>query len=155
MGPERKFSETSRNKNEAIPQGNFPSNLLFLTDSCEYSKEVWAIMKKKCSDNDLPNEWDLIIHELSIMPKSNNISKILIKLFLAATVYHIWTERNYRLFQDKSQDSKTVGRIICENTRLKLMSLRVKDTAATRRIAKEWDVKLNTHKEMCDHNGFA
>ena len=33
MDPERKFSETSRNKNEAIPQGNFPSNLLFLTDS--------------------------------------------------------------------------------------------------------------------------
>lgn len=82
-----------------------------------------------------------IVRNLEGMPPINNIWNILRRLVITATVYHIWVERNRRLFQNLDRSSDCVKKIIVEEVKLKLSSLRVKDYQGVREVAKLWNVQ--------------
>lgn len=75
------------------------------------------------------------------MSAINYIWNILRRLVIVATVYHIWVERNRRLFQNVDRSSDCVRKIIVEEVRLKLLSLRVKDSQGVKEVAKQWIVQ--------------
>ncbi|KAJ9566332.1 LOW QUALITY PROTEIN: hypothetical protein OSB04_002298 [Centaurea solstitialis] len=63
---------------------------------CSYSKEVWTIVVTDVGWNHAPTSWDTImsvINDDRLAPK-----KFIHKVSLAATVYHVWKERNRRIF---------------------------------------------------------
>lgn len=66
----------------------------------------------------------------------NNILSVLRRLVLASTVYHIWIERNRRLFQNIDKSCDYVKKAIVDDVRLKLLSLRVVQTYVVREVAK-------------------
>ncbi|GJU40154.1 RNA-directed DNA polymerase, eukaryota, reverse transcriptase zinc-binding domain protein [Tanacetum coccineum] len=83
-----------------------------------------------------------ILQEMS-MGQNNNIGSILRRLVIAATVYYIWHERNCRIFQKKEEKEDVIRKLICDNIKLKLTSLKVKETSAMRRVAELWNVEIN------------
>ncbi|GJT04720.1 RNA-directed DNA polymerase, eukaryota, reverse transcriptase zinc-binding domain protein [Tanacetum coccineum] len=60
----------------------------------------WKRMMNVWNLNDLEN----CLIELSKMPCKNSIWSIVRRLSIASTVYHIWLERNARIFQQKRHD---------------------------------------------------
>ncbi|GKB25546.1 hypothetical protein Tco_0864947 [Tanacetum coccineum] len=54
------------------------------------------------------SDWDDILRYLEGFQGVNKICNILRSLAIAATVYHIWRERNHRLFQNIDRDSQCV-----------------------------------------------
>ncbi|GJT80580.1 RNA-directed DNA polymerase, eukaryota, reverse transcriptase zinc-binding domain protein [Tanacetum coccineum] len=96
---------------------------------CEYSNEVWCEMQRMMNVWNL-NDLENCLIELSKMPCKNSIWSIVRRLSIASTIYHIWLERNARIFQQKSMSYRSLIQTIANNIRSKLMTLKVKDTNA-------------------------
>ncbi|KAJ9552677.1 hypothetical protein OSB04_016722 [Centaurea solstitialis] len=63
---------------------------------CTFSRQIWLQVMAKINWVDFPCSWNAIVDALST---PDTRPKLLIqKLTLAATVYHVWCERNRRLF---------------------------------------------------------
>ena len=62
------------------------------------------------------------------------------RLCFAACVYSLWYERNCRIFRDEKKEPDDVAKSILENVKLKLMSLKVKNSVAVRIVEKEWGI---------------
>ncbi|XP_023746183.1 uncharacterized protein LOC111894340 [Lactuca sativa] len=90
-------------------QMDFHSHLFF---DCKYPKEVWNLMKDKVKINHRPGNWFEIINELQCALKKKSISNFIKKTALAASIYHIWNERNKRLFGKQSNSVENVVKII-------------------------------------------
>ncbi|KAJ9535163.1 hypothetical protein OSB04_un001758 [Centaurea solstitialis] len=69
------------------------SHLFF---ECSFANQVWQIVKGQIQWSLAPNDWEMILAGLSDLTSTPTL--LIQKLGLAATVYHIWRERNKRLF---------------------------------------------------------
>ncbi|XP_052621954.1 uncharacterized protein LOC128127522 [Lactuca sativa] len=116
-----------------------------LFSDCNYSKEVWNLMKNKVEIKHCPGNWFEIIIELQYSLKKKNISNFIKKTALAATVYHIWNERNKRLFGKQSNSVENVVKIITENIRLKMFSLKLGYLGLNEEICKQWNVPVKNN----------
>ncbi|GKB92427.1 hypothetical protein Tco_0964699 [Tanacetum coccineum] len=70
-----------------------------------------------------------------------SIGNMVNKLILAATVYFIWQERNFRLFKEECRSEDVLFNIIYECVKSKLMTIRVKKTVRTDLIEKKWNLR--------------
>lgn len=74
------------------------------------------------------------------MQTTNSIWNIIRRLTLPAAVYHLWQERNCRLFQNVERNADVLVNIVVETIRSKLMSLTVKKSTAVDHVSAKWDV---------------
>ncbi|GKB91427.1 hypothetical protein Tco_0963699, partial [Tanacetum coccineum] len=86
--------------------------------------------------------WDDTIEELSNKQNGNNILSIVRRLCFAANVYHMWQERNSRLFKDESSKWENVFQKIVDNVKLKLMGLKVVYTSAIKNVEDKWNIQF-------------
>lgn len=64
------------------------------------------------------------------------------------TIYHIWNERNCRIFQQKGQDIPTVEKLIMEEVRSSAVSWRrIPKTPGNIRICVEWGIPKMGHSK--------
>ncbi|KAJ9564711.1 hypothetical protein OSB04_000677 [Centaurea solstitialis] len=73
---------------------NDSHNHLFF--ECSFSRQAWLQILDKLHWLDFPCSWDMIVNALS--DPSSAPSRLEHRLALAASVYHVWCERNRRLF---------------------------------------------------------
>ncbi|PWA83708.1 reverse transcriptase zinc-binding domain-containing protein [Artemisia annua] len=115
------------------------NHLFFL---CEFSSKVWSVMKNKMKVDVLPNDWDQITHKIASLPCNNSIWSILNRIIIATTVYGIWKERNERLFKLKTQSTEVIIQCIIEQIRMQLLSLTVKKSTHTIKVADQWNIQF-------------
>ena len=120
---------------------NDSHNHLFF--QCDFSMAIWGSMKMKMSIDNLPDEWNNVVVMMEDMQCNNNIWSVLNKLIIATTVYYIWKERNERLFSQNVKTTEVVLHVIQEQIRLQLLSLQVKKTIHTTKVADVWKIKFN------------
>ncbi|GJX96374.1 RNA-directed DNA polymerase, eukaryota, reverse transcriptase zinc-binding domain protein, partial [Tanacetum coccineum] len=112
---------------------------LFFT--CEFSKEVWHelqnILNVRLSDN-----WNQIISEIEALPLNRNIWSIVRRIVFNAVVYFIWQERNNRIFKNEKRDKETIVKLIKENTVMKLIGLKVKESITVNEVENKYKIKL-------------
>ncbi|GJZ73668.1 reverse transcriptase zinc-binding domain-containing protein [Tanacetum coccineum] len=111
---------------------------------CEFSEAIWKVMKGKMQFHCTAAKWDDIIEEFARTPNSNIIWSIVRRLCLAATVYAIWNERNYKIFREVTSSWEVVIEKICDTVRMKLMGLKVKNSTAVQLVSKRWNVMMST-----------
>ncbi|GJZ52876.1 reverse transcriptase domain-containing protein, partial [Tanacetum coccineum] len=79
----------------------------------------------------------------------NNIKSVTKKVSIAVVVYNIWRERNLKTFQQKKRDEDTIIKIVKDDVKWKLASLKVKKSSAITKVFGEWgfvSTMLNWHK---------
>ena len=64
----------------------------------EYSKVIWESLKGKMENGWMSNSWVTPLEQYINEPCNNTIGSVLKRIGLATSVYHIWKERNARLF---------------------------------------------------------
>ncbi|GKD17424.1 hypothetical protein Tco_1206582, partial [Tanacetum coccineum] len=64
------------------------------------------------------------------------------RLCLADTVYHLWIERNTRLFHQQEKSSINILKQIFGSVSSKLMTLRVKSSSAVKEVEVKWGIIL-------------
>lgn len=87
------------------------------------------------------------------MPCSTNIFSVTRRLVLAARVYHIWIDRNRRLFSSEQRNWMDLVKVITNEIRFKLSSLKVIHSVQVSKVADRWQVKMNMqigNEEMID-----
>ncbi|XP_071689011.1 3-ketoacyl-CoA synthase 9-like [Rutidosis leptorrhynchoides] len=74
------------------------------------------------------NAWMDIVSILAPIAHRRVARVVVAKLVVAATLYFIWQKRNQRLFKGKARSVDHISQIIFYNVRLKLLSLKFKDS---------------------------
>ncbi|GJW51553.1 RNA-directed DNA polymerase, eukaryota, reverse transcriptase zinc-binding domain protein, partial [Tanacetum coccineum] len=97
---------------------------------CKFATNVWDVVKKELNLQKALNDWQRIIQMMIDELCNNSIKGVLGRIRVAACVYHIWKERNLRVFQSTRNSEETIVSCIKEDIKWKLMSLHVKDSTA-------------------------
>ena len=116
------------------------SHLFF---ECKYPNEVWNLIKIKVNMSHRPGNWIEIIKEFQSSLKRKSIENFIKKMALAASVYHIWNERNKRLFGKQRNSVDVTVKIIMDDIRLKIFSLNMGYLGLNEEICKKWNVPVN------------
>ncbi|KAI8560273.1 hypothetical protein RHMOL_Rhmol04G0242700 [Rhododendron molle] len=89
---------------------------------CQFSSSIWQqiLSRNGITRSILPlsHELEWAVHYI----KGKGLRNSLYKLSLAASIYHIWGERNLRFFQGKSRDVATVSLTIFNSIQAKANS---------------------------------
>ncbi|PWA39463.1 reverse transcriptase domain, Reverse transcriptase zinc-binding domain protein [Artemisia annua] len=113
------------------------SHLFF---QCNYSKTVWASMRKKLKESTEPNEWSDVVSSYATKWTNNSIDSVVGRLVLGVSVYFIWQERNKRLSNNEMRSEQVLIECIMETIKLRIMSLRALKTNKVLKVAREWGV---------------
>ncbi|XP_071708751.1 uncharacterized protein [Rutidosis leptorrhynchoides] len=108
--------------------------------SCAYSSAIWGMVNRKLLFKGLPNDLQRIMVMLSGYPYSKNIWNVINRIVIAAMVYYVWQERNYRIFKGRKRSELELKGIIEQFVRFKLLTLKVKGSQAVEKAAKMWEL---------------
>ncbi|GJV81326.1 RNA-directed DNA polymerase, eukaryota, reverse transcriptase zinc-binding domain protein [Tanacetum coccineum] len=108
---------------------------------------LWLAIKERLATQDrmgdigCQNELKSIVAVIAQTKANKNIGRVINILVLAATVYYIWQERNWRIFKPKKRSMEQVQLIIIENVKIRLMSFKVRQTSIVIKVADAWSLK--------------
>jgi hypothetical protein len=120
-------------------RNNEDHNHLFF--ECAYTKAIWWDVCDKCDIPRMTKGWDEWIRWATVTWHDKSFVNFSCKLSFAATVYHIWQERNARIFAGMSRNSNLVFDQIECIIRDKLDLIRtVLPTDENKRIQRAWRV---------------
>nr|GEU76611.1 hypothetical protein [Tanacetum cinerariifolium] len=121
---------------------------LVLLVFCSFSKEIWTKSMKMAKIEGKMTDWNHIIQNLIDVGNGSNISSVVRRLFLAANVYYIWTERNRRIFIDEKRSEDEVYKSIIKMVKNRLFGLLVKDNQSVRKMGSKWMVSCKRYCEI-------
>lgn len=75
-------------------------------------------------------------------PLNKSIWSIIHKLVIGVVVYVIWQERNVRIFQGKSRSVEVICSIVKDLVRLRLLSLKFKNSKQVLQVAEVWNIQV-------------
>ncbi|GKB70721.1 reverse transcriptase zinc-binding domain-containing protein [Tanacetum coccineum] len=78
---------------------------------CDYSRKIWEDLKENMENRDLSNSWDILV------------------------------DQNARLFTGEVKDDRIVLKIVIENVKLQLSSLKVDKSCNVEKVASKWNVR--------------
>ena len=108
---------------------------------CEWSKQLWNMIKMKCKIQAPEQTWHSLISWLSNAWRTKNLRTLSWNLSFATTVYHIWMERNSRFYNGVSLSVLRIGERILDMVKMKMASLKgVRDTIENKEMALEWNL---------------
>ncbi|GKC57148.1 homeodomain-like protein [Tanacetum coccineum] len=105
---------------------------------CSYSTQVWATVRRLANMDNVPPVLQNILLYLQPMAHKRTAKSIIGKILLAAAIYFIWIERNNRLFKDIKKNPEELCDMIMSTVRLKLITLRFKNTNSVNSMLERW-----------------
>ncbi|XP_071711033.1 uncharacterized protein [Rutidosis leptorrhynchoides] len=118
--------------------GTCPDSHSHLFFECVFAKTVWISMKKKKLFRGLSNNLVDIVQNLANYHFRKDIWGVINRFTVAAVVYHIWQERNGRIFNKPPRNENDLVKIIKDNIEMQLLTLKVKENNAVKVAAKGW-----------------
>ncbi|GJS52904.1 RNA-directed DNA polymerase, eukaryota, reverse transcriptase zinc-binding domain protein [Tanacetum coccineum] len=113
-------------------------NLFF---QCSYSSKIWDKLQVKGMLKGSSNSLQMVVHNIAAKPFKNSIKGVLQRLMVSAVVYHVWKERNLRIFQNEVKTVEVLSTCIEKNVEGMLRSLKVKKSSIVLDVAKMWGLQ--------------
>ncbi|KAK1407859.1 hypothetical protein QVD17_39486 [Tagetes erecta] len=117
---------------------------------CQFSSQVWLKTRRFAGLMSISPEWTSI-KQWMIHAQSKSIVNIVGKLVIAASAYHVWQERNNRLFKNQTRPPNIVVDLVFSTVRYKLMGIRFKMSPRVRAVLEDW--KIGDHGRDDDDDG--
>ncbi|KAJ9536783.1 hypothetical protein OSB04_un000007 [Centaurea solstitialis] len=125
---------------------------LFL--DCSFSAEVWNSLLGLVNLNGFlmdvigaANGWSKFINKLGGISCNNSCWSLVKRWLFGAVVYFLWQERNYRIFQGKERNAKSLRSAIVECIRLKILGDDFKKGRVNDQVMKMWSLKEFNHDD--------
>ncbi|OVA05568.1 Ribonuclease H domain [Macleaya cordata] len=112
---------------------------------CHYSQYIWKnLLSLMGFDHQLSSYWESEVQWCAQKFSGTNLITTIRKLSLNAYIYHVWGERNSRIFRREARTQYTMLHIIVEEIRLKLSVQEnvIEDTPLARQILHFWDIPV-------------
>lgn len=121
----------------------YPESKDHLFYECNFSAAVWEVILRKCNVYRYPRFWSnellWVIHNL----KGNSFAATIKKLAWAATIYHLWRERNGRIHENVFIPQTEIISFIINDIRARVWSFKgVKDNARNRSLCTNWNFNV-------------
>ncbi|XP_059663877.1 uncharacterized protein LOC132309602 [Cornus florida] len=117
-----------------------PESHYHLFFSCEFTSPIWSFFKAKCRVTIAALPWPEIVLAFSNQWSSPPPLNLLRKLCLAALVYHIWEERNARIFRGGKLSQNSI-RSRVSNSITSILKLGIfRNSIAAHHVLKDWDL---------------
>ncbi|GKB60710.1 RNA-directed DNA polymerase, eukaryota, reverse transcriptase zinc-binding domain protein, partial [Tanacetum coccineum] len=113
---------------------------------CPYSKKVWDKIKAKGKMGSGTNSLCHIVNHMAANPHRNKIWQVVNNLIISSTVYHIWLERNRRIFQNQKRTEDDLLESTVGNITDMLKCLRVKKSKEVISAANQWNLKWDKER---------
>ncbi|KAK4384422.1 putative ribonuclease H protein [Sesamum angolense] len=107
---------------------------------CNYSRQCIRILKGMVRFTWPNRAWAVDIAWASKRWTGRHIVQAAYRALLAAIVYHIWHERNRRVFQHSMRPSSTIARIVVDEMRQKIISIDLPDSVSSRGLYRLWRI---------------
>ncbi|KAI8559797.1 hypothetical protein RHMOL_Rhmol04G0202600 [Rhododendron molle] len=88
--------------------------------ACSYSRSIWQVVLHRFQVQRTPDEWDNELMWAVDHCRGKSFKAFLFKLVFAAGVYHLWLERNTRVFCGQHRGADIVLASIGDNVRLRV-----------------------------------
>ncbi|GJY66220.1 hypothetical protein Tco_0468458 [Tanacetum coccineum] len=108
---------------------------------CVYSKIVWKEVQSMANLADIKNLEDCMT-KLANLPCKNSIWSIVRRLCVADIVYHMWNERNSKIFKQKEESTKSTLQYIMRSVGSRLMTLKVKESNVVKEVESKWEIQF-------------
>ncbi|XP_071733553.1 uncharacterized protein [Rutidosis leptorrhynchoides] len=112
---------------------------------CSYAKSVWRWFRGKAGLDGIidrieygTSQWNDVVNIMAGTICNKGIWSIIRRLVFAAVIYHLWQERNARIFENDSSSHDVIAKRVFEVVRLRLMGLQVKKSMQSHSAAKVW-----------------
>ena len=113
---------------------------------CPFANKVWKVMGKMASNLNTNDDLMDCCNYIADKQIKNNFEWVIDKVIMAATVYFIWQERNFRLFKGESRSEEVLVKCIKESVKNKLLTLCVKRSMKAQLLAKKWGLTWNSKR---------
>ncbi|XP_035835814.1 uncharacterized protein LOC110887655 [Helianthus annuus] len=90
---------------------------------------VWNLVRVKVDRDNAEPKWASIVNWLMARSQSKTTANYVTRVFVGATAYIIWQERNARLFKNQTRPPDSICNIILKTVRYKLMGVKFKPCA--------------------------
>ncbi|KAL0297831.1 UNVERIFIED_CONTAM: putative mitochondrial protein [Sesamum calycinum] len=107
---------------------------------CSYSRRCVRDLKATVRFSWPNRAWRMDITWATKRWKGRHIVQAAYRALLSAIVYHIWRERNQRVFQHSERPSSTIARIAVAEIRQKILSIDLPDSISTRGLYRLWRI---------------
>ena len=108
---------------------------------CAISDQLCKLIQLRCGFAVPSLSWNNLVSWITQKWKGNNLCMDIWRLSLAGTVYQIWSERNFRLHNNRANNLTHIYESIIGMVRLKLSSLKgIQDSADNRCLQLQWNL---------------
>ncbi|GJS74195.1 reverse transcriptase zinc-binding domain-containing protein [Tanacetum coccineum] len=108
---------------------------------CEFAKLIWRKLTEKMESMSNQDDLKSIVNHLSHTHAKSSIWKVVNRLVLAAVVYYIWQERNWRIFKQERRIVEKILMIITDNVKMRLVSFKLKQKSVVLKVADTWNLR--------------
>lgn len=104
---------------------------------CPFTLRVWTVIQDKCQVNWQNIPWSDLPQVVAADCKGKSLATIIHRLSFCSSVYHIWLERNNRIFSHERKPEEVVVKGIVSLVRYRLLAI----SNITRTQTDEWFLK--------------
>ena len=90
---------------------------------CTFPANIWKRVLMLCGESRMPRTWDNEFLWV-IGCKGKSLCSITKRIAWGAVIYHVWRQRNARIYEKEFTNADTIFNIICNDVRLRITSLR-------------------------------
>ncbi|GJS60016.1 putative RNA-directed DNA polymerase, eukaryota, reverse transcriptase zinc-binding domain protein [Tanacetum coccineum] len=110
---------------------------------CQFSSKVWLYIRHLAGMDIVPARLEDIVDFLQPTASHHTAEGTIGRLLLAASSYFIWSERNNRTFKQIKRSPEDIRDIIMVTVRLKLITIKFKNTLKVNQLLSTWKMPLN------------
>ncbi|XP_028119112.1 uncharacterized protein LOC114316616 [Camellia sinensis] len=108
---------------------------------CHYSSRIWAVIQAKCNSHWPSLPWLELVEFATKSINGKSLKSVIMKLSFLCTIYHIWMERNSRIFSKVFKPEEVVTNSIIQMVRGRLLSMEnVKAYAGDNWYLEQWNL---------------
>ncbi|XP_071695288.1 uncharacterized protein [Rutidosis leptorrhynchoides] len=119
---------------------------------CFSANLVWSKMKSLVQIPISSSRWLDVVNLLSPVASKQLARIVVAKIIFSATIYFVWQERNQRLFQSKTRSIEQLVQVITSTVRLKLLSLKFKNSQDVQNMKALWRTTQETIMLVMEHD---
>ncbi|GKB04720.1 homeodomain-like protein [Tanacetum coccineum] len=105
---------------------------------CPYSARIWILIRSLAGMELISPRLHDIISYLQPIAHRRNAKSVIGRILIAAATYFIWVEQNNHVFKNIRRSPEELRDAIIVTVRLKLLTLRFKNTTAVQDILARW-----------------
>ncbi|KAL0283868.1 UNVERIFIED_CONTAM: hypothetical protein Sradi_7214500 [Sesamum radiatum] len=112
-------------------------HLLFL---CPYATMCLRVIRRMVTLHWPYNNWTMVIRWTSVRWRGKHVVSAAYRALLASVVYHLWRERNLRIFQHTTRTADELARSVVSEIRDLIICKQLPSSVSTRGLYRLWRI---------------